>query len=187
VRIVMLGPPASGKGTQGIHLAEELGVPHVSSGELLRRSVQEEDPFGVRDLVARGELVPDHIVQQLLVSALGESFILDGYPRTAAQAAWLDEALAERQIPLDAAVEIAVDEDELAARMAHRAQVEGRADDHPDAFQRRLEDYRAESPGLREHYAGRLVIVDGDGMPDEVSERLLNGLRRVGVLGSEVS
>jgi adenylate kinase len=187
VRIVMLGPPASGKGTQGIRLAEELGLPHVSSGELLRRSMERGDPFGIRDLVAAGRLVPDETVQQLLLSALGQSFILDGYPRTAAQAAWLDEALAERQTPLDAAVEIAADEAELAARMAHRAQVESRPDDRPDAFQRRLEDYRAESPRLREHYQGRLVIVDGDGTPGAVFERLLDGLRRTGVLGSEVS
>jgi adenylate kinase len=149
--------------------------------------MQEEDPFSVRDLVARAQLVPDDIVQQLLVSALGESFVLDGYPRTAAQAAWLDEALAERGVPLDAAVEIAVDEDELAARMARRAQMEGRPDDRPDAFQRRLEDYRAEAPGLREHYQGRLVIVDGDGTPDAVFERLLEGLRRASILGSEAS
>jgi adenylate kinase len=187
VRIVMLGPPASGKGTQGIRLAEELGLPHVSSGELLRRSMERGDPFGIRDLVAAGRLVPDETVQQLLLSALGQSFILDGYPRTAAQAAWLDEALAERQTLLDAAVEIAADEAELAARMAQRAQVESRPDDRPDAFQRRLEDYRAQSPRLREHYQGRLVIVDGDGTPGAVFERLLDGLRRTGVLGSEVS
>jgi adenylate kinase len=149
--------------------------------------MDERDPFGIKHLVAGGQLVPDEIVQQLLVSALGESFILDGYPRTAAQAAWLDEALAERGIPLDAAVEIAADEVELAARMARRAQMEGRPDDRPDAFQRRLEDYRAEAPGLREHYQGRLVIVDGDGTPDAVFERLLEGLRRASILGSEAS
>jgi adenylate kinase len=149
--------------------------------------MEEGDPFGVRDLVARGHLVPDHIVQQLLVSGLGEWFVLDGYPRTAEQAAWLDQALAERGIPLDAAVEIAVDEDILASRMAHRARVEGREDDRPDAFQRRLEAYRAQAPGLRAHYGDRLVVVDGDGTPEEVHDRLVAALRQAGVLDPELS
>jgi adenylate kinase len=187
LRIVMLGPPASGKGTQGIRLAEEFGVPHVSSGHLLRRSMERGDPLRIGDLVAAGQLVPDEIVQQLLVSDLGDSFILDGYPRTAAQAEWLDRALAERGSPLDVAVEIAVDEEILAARMAHRARVEGRPDDRPDAFQRRLEDYRAEAPGLRSHYGERLMVVDGDGTPEDVYDRMVKSLREAGVLDSGVS
>src|SRR6266702_2056080 len=104
----MLGPPASGKGTQGVRLANEFGVPHISSGHLLRESMETGDPLGIGAMVARGELVPDELVQKLLAGALGEGFVLDGYPRTATQAGWLDRELAERGL-LEAAVEIAVD------------------------------------------------------------------------------
>ncbi|HJP65987.1 MAG TPA: nucleoside monophosphate kinase [Actinomycetota bacterium] len=181
MRIVMLGPPASGKGTQGIRLADEFGVPHVSSGHLLRESMEAGDPLGIGDIVTRGELVPDELVQQLLTSALGEGFVLDGYPRTAAQAEWLDRELARRGLPLDAAVEIAVDEDALVERMERRAELEGRPDDVPEAFARRLAEYGGEAPALRAYYGDHLVAVDGVGAPDEVYDRLLAALRDRGI------
>jgi adenylate kinase len=181
VRIVMLGPPASGKGTQGIRLAEEFGVPHVSSGHLLRESMEAGDPLGIGGIVARGELVPDELVQGVLSSALGEGFVLDGYPRTATQAEWLDRELGGRDLALDAAVEIAVDQDALTERMERRARLENRPDDRPDAFARRLAEYRTEAPGLRDHYGDRLLIVEGSGTPDEVYDRLLAALRDAGI------
>jgi adenylate kinase len=172
-RLVMLGPPAAGKGTQGARLAARLGVPHISSGHLLRDSIAAGDPYGIQDVVDSGHRVPDEIVEALLVPALGEGFVLDGYPRTAAQAARLDQVLGEKGLPLDAAVELVLEEDELGHRMAVRAEAEKRADDHPDVFLRRLEDYRHEIPGLREHYDGRLVVVDASGSPDEVFDQML--------------
>jgi adenylate kinase len=175
-RIVMLGPPASGKGTQGIRLAAALGVPHISSGHLLRDSIAAGDPYGIEALVDSGQRVPDEIVEALLVPALGEGFVLDGYPRTAEQAERLDQLLAEKGLPLDAAVELEVEEDTLAERMGLRAESERRSDDHPDAFLRRMEDYLREIPGLRDHYDGRLVSIDASGSPDDVFERLLAAL-----------
>jgi adenylate kinase len=181
VRIVMLGPPASGKGTQSVRLAAEYGVPHVSSGHLLRESMEAGDPIGVTDIVSGGGLVPDEIVEQLLWPALGDGFVLDGYPRTEKQAARLDDELAAVNWPLHAAVEIALRQEVLAERMARRAELENRADDRPDAFARRVKEYVAEAPALRAHYGDRLVVVDGDGTPDEVYARLVDGLKRAGV------
>ena len=176
-RVVMLGPPASGKGTQGIRLAAALGVPHISSGHLLRDSIAAGDPYGIWALVDSGRRVPDEIVEALLVPALGEGFVLDGYPRTARQAERLDQFLADRGLRLDAAVELGVREDVLAERMAFRAESERRSDDHPDVFLDRMEDYLHEIQGLRDHYDGRLVSIDGSGSPDEVFERILAALR----------
>jgi len=177
----MLGPPASGKGTQGVRLANEFGVPHISSGHLLRESMETGDPLGIGAMVARGELVPDELVQKLLAGALGEGFVLDGYPRTATQAGWLDRELAERGL-LEAAVEIAVDEAALEERMERRAKLENRPDDRPGAFARRLEEYLAEAPALRQHYEGRLLVVDGTGTPDDVYGRMMAALEGAGVV-----
>ncbi|MFN2591157.1 MAG: adenylate kinase family protein [Actinomycetota bacterium] len=181
MRIVMLGPPASGKGTQGIRLAQTFGVPHISSGQLLRRSMDEGDSLGIGAIVARGELVPDELVEHVVLPALGGGFVLDGYPRTQAQAARLDAELDRRGLPVEAAVEIDVYAEVLAERMALRAQIESRPDDRPDAFARRLEDYRAEAGALRRHYEGRFVTVDGNATPDEVQDRLVAALRDAGV------
>jgi adenylate kinase len=181
VRIVMLGPPASGKGTQSVRLAEEFDVPHVSSGHLLRESMEAGDPLGVAAIVSSGGLVSDEIVEELLWPVLGESFVLDGYPRTEKQAARLDDQLTALNRPLHAAVEIALDEAILAKRMALRAQLENRPDDRPDAFARRVEEYLAEAPALRAHYGDRLVVVDGDGTPDEVHAHLVAALEQAGV------
>jgi adenylate kinase len=182
LRIVMLGPPASGKGTQGIRLAEQFGVPHVSSGQLLRESMDRGDPLGIGAIVARGELVPDELVEQVLLPALGERFVLDGYPRTATQAERLDAELDASGLSLDAAVEIAVPEEIITERMERRAEVEHRPDDRPDAFARRIQEYLAESPALRDHYRGRLAVVDGVGSPDQVYERLVAALSQAGLI-----
>src|SRR5437879_1794837 len=114
----MLGAPASGKGTQGRLLAEALGVPHVSVGTLLRRSIDEGDPHGVAAFLDRGNLVPDEITQKLLFPELGDGFVLDGYPRSLEQAVALDEYLERRNRPLDAAVELVVPDGTLAARLS---------------------------------------------------------------------
>lgn len=176
-RIVMLGPPASGKGTQGIRLPAALGIPHISAGQLLRRSVEGGDPYGLADLLWKGELVPDDMVETLLVPALHDGFVLDGFPRTATQARWLDEILEARGWPVEAVVEIAVDPGVLAARMMLRSRQEGRADDQPEVFLHRLQEYEREAPMLRAHYGRLLITVDGVGSEDEVFQRLLSALR----------
>jgi adenylate kinase len=175
-RVVMLGPPASGKGTQGERLAEALGVPHVSIGELLRRSIEEGDPHGIAGIVERGDIVPEEIVEALMVPELEHGFVLDGFPRTAEQAARLDQILAERGLPLDAVVELEVDDATLAARMGLRAETEHRLDDTPDVFLHRLDTYRREEPAIRRHYQPLVVPVDGHGSEDEVFERMLAAL-----------
>jgi adenylate kinase len=173
-RIVMLGPPASGKGTQGKRLAVHLGVPHVSTGALLRATIDDGDPFGVAAMVAEGRRVPDEIVEAVLAPALGDEFVLDGYPRTAAQAVRLDELLRDR--PLRCAVELVLDEETLCARMFLRAENERRSDDSPEIFLRRLADYRREAPAIRRHYEGRIALVDSSGDENEVFERMLRAL-----------
>ncbi|HXJ66474.1 MAG TPA: nucleoside monophosphate kinase [Actinomycetota bacterium] len=173
-RLVMLGPPASGKGTQGKRLAAQLGIPHVSTGALLRRTIDDGDPLGVAGLIADGKRVSDEIVEQVLEPALGDAFLLDGYPRTAEQAARLDELLAGRA--LDRAVELVADKEILVCRMMLRADAEQRTDDSPEVFLRRLNDYLHEEPAIRGHYAGRITSIDSSGAPNEVYARMLEAL-----------
>jgi adenylate kinase len=173
----MLGAPASGKGTQGRLLAEALGVPHVSTGALLRMSIDDGDPHAIRVIVESGHLAPDEITEQVLFPELGEGFVLDGYPRNIRQAERLDEYLEEVGRPLDASVELVVPDGTLAARLALRSSEEHRSDDTPDVFFRRLKTHHEEADRLREHYAGRLVQVDGTGSEDEVFNRLIRAIR----------
>lgn len=176
-RVVMLGPPASGKGTQGRRLAVLLGIPHVSTGHLLRRSMDGGDPLRVRPLVARGERVPDATVEAVLAPALGPGFLLDGYPRTPRQAHRLDQMLAPRDLVVEIAIELDVESETLVARMMLRAGAEKRSDDRPDVFLHRLDDYRAQISGIREHYSERLVRVPAsDGSEDEVFSRVLDAV-----------
>jgi adenylate kinase len=175
-RIVIMGPPASGKGTQGQRLAGALGVPHVSSGQLLRRSMEQGDPFGIRAFVMEGDRVPDEIVEAVLVPALGPGFLLDGYPRTEHQAARLDDLLAPWGHAIEVVVELLADETELRARMEGRAEEEHRSDDRPAVFERRLEDYRRQADAIRSHYRDRLVPVQAMGSEDAVFALVLDAL-----------
>jgi adenylate kinase len=180
-RMVILGPPASGKGTQGELLAKRFDLPHVSTGELLRRSiVNDGDPHGVEDTVARGGLVAEDVIEKLMLPELGERFLLDGYPRSRAQADRLDRLLEERSWPIEAAVELVLSDEILAARMALRADQERRTDDRPEVFLRRLEEYNSDISALREHYDDILVSVDAEGEEEEILERIVTGLRPLG-------
>ena len=184
MRLVLLGPPGSGKGTQGPLLASALGVPHLSTGDLLRREVEHGTELGRRvgELIDRGELVPDELMIAVVAAALGDAadggYVLDGFPRTVAQAETLERG---SQLPApDAVVHLVVPDAAVRERLAGRAADEGRADDaDPDVIARRLRVYHDETEPLVAHYRdeGILVTVDGDAAPDEVTRRILAALQ----------
>ncbi len=188
-RLVIMGPQGSGKGTQAALLAGRLGVPAISTGDIFRANVKGGTELGnqAKAIMDAGDLVPDEITNAMVRDRLAqpdatEGFILDGYPRNAAQVEALDAVLADRGVALDAVLELTADMEELLARLAKRAVVEGRADDTADVIQRRLAIYAEQTAPLTQGYAARglLVTVDGTGPVDEVTERL------VGALGARV-
>jgi adenylate kinase len=189
-RLVIMGPQGSGKGTQAARLAERLGVPAISTGDIFRANVKGGTELGTqaKAIMDAGDLVPDSLTNAMVRDRLAqpdaaEGFILDGYPRNAAQVEALDAVLASRGAGLDAVLELTADMDELLARLARRAQVEGRADDTAEAISRRLAIYSEQTAPLTDGYAARglLVTVDGIGPVDEVTERLVAALgARVG-------
>ncbi len=185
MRLVLLGAPGSGKGTQASRLREHLQVPHVSTGELLRAAVKAGTPLGLqaKAVMEAGSLVSDEIVLGMLEERLtagdtGNGFILDGYPRNLAQANALDALLRKLAQPVDIAVQLDVDTELLIDRLAGRAQAEGRADDSPDAVRNRLNVYNDATAPVVDYYrnSGRLACVDGVGGMDEVFSRIIGTL-----------
>jgi adenylate kinase len=175
----LLGPPGAGKGTQAEKLAEKLGVPHVSTGDLFRRNISNETELGLeaKKYLDAGDLVPAALTNALVDDRLDdadatEGFILDGYPRSVEQAEALREMLAKRDRLLDAVVEFRVSEDELLARLKGR----GRADDTEDVILNRMKVYRDETAPLLDYYQGELKTVDAVGSLDEVFARTLRAL-----------
>lgn len=191
MRLILLGPPGAGKGTQSARIVERLGIPQLSTGDMLRAAVAAETPIGLkaRDVMASGGLVSDDIVVGIVADRIGEEdarggFILDGFPRTTAQAEALDSMLAGKGLSLDAVIELKVDETALVERIAKRVadtQARGepvRKDDNPEAFKTRLVAYREQTAPLSAYYErkGQLVTTDGMAPIDEVSaaiERIL--------------
>ncbi|WP_199422697.1 adenylate kinase [Actinotalea solisilvae] len=187
-RLVIMGPQGAGKGTQAARLAERLGVPAISTGDIFRANIKGGTELGVlaQSYSARGELVPDEVTNAMVRDRLAQAdvepgFILDGYPRNAAQVDELDAILGEHGVTLDAVVELTADRDELLARLARRAEIEGREDDTPESIARRLDIYAEQTAPLTTAYAARdlLVQVDGIGGIDEVTERLVAALGAV--------
>ena len=181
MRIVFLGPPGSGKGTQAKLLAKRLGVPAVSTGDILREAVKRESPLGRRakKIMEAGELVPDDVViglirERVAAPDAAAGFILDGFPRTIAQAEALDRLLEESGTPLDAVLNLEVPEASLTERLLGRAGQEGRSDDRPETIRERLRVYLEKTEPLVSFYekAGLLTHVDGLGSIDDVSGRI---------------
>ncbi len=172
-RILFLGPPGAGKGTQAQMLARALGVPHISTGEMLRDAIAAQSDLGkqVESIVASGALVSDDLVLALVEERLGRDdaacgYLLDGYPRNVSQALALSEAMGDDAIEL--ALLLDVDADELVGRLLMRAAQEGRADDSEDVIRHRFEVYASETKPLIEHYGEDVVTVAGVGSIDEV-------------------
>ncbi|RPF27524.1 adenylate kinase [Georgenia muralis] len=184
-RLVLLGPPGAGKGTQAARISERLGVPAVSTGDIFRANVAGQTELGRRAqrYMDAGEYVPDEVTNAMVRDRLAQSdaaggFLLDGYPRTDDQVAELDAMLADAGQGLDAVVELTADTDEVVTRLLGRAQEQGRADDTEVVIRRRLEVYAEQTQPLADVYAGRglLVQVDGIGAIDEVTERIMAAL-----------
>jgi adenylate kinase len=178
-RLLIIGPPGSGKGTQAEHLARHFGIPAVSTGEIFRSNVSRETDLGVK--AARyldgGDFVPDHLTnalvkERLLDDDVRAGFLLDGYPRTAQQVMELDNMLASQGLALDAVLELRAPDSELEQRMLQRAHKEGRKDDTVDVFRRRLDLYHRETHEVVSVYAGRglLVSVNGSGDPGDITK-----------------
>ncbi|MET0702935.1 MAG: adenylate kinase [Mycobacterium sp.] len=179
MRIVLLGPPGAGKGTQAIQLAEKLGVPHVSTGDLFRHNISNGTDLGVeaKKYLDAGDLVPATLTNALVDDRLDDEdaaagFILDGFPRSVEQAEALHDMLERRNLKLDAVVEFKVSEDELLKRLKER----GRADDTEDVILNRMKVYRDETAPLLDYYSDELKTVDAVGAVDEVFARALSAL-----------
>lgn len=192
MRLVLLGPPGSGKGTQASRLKDYLQVPHISTGDLLRAEVAAGSPLGneAKAVMARGDLVSDEILLGMLESRFGREdtangFILDGYPRNLAQADALDVLLTRIGQPMDCAVQLEVPTELLVERIAGRAAAEGRADDSPDSVRTRLEVYGDQTAPVIEFYRqhGQLTVVDGVGSLDEVFSRIVEAIAPVREVG----
>jgi adenylate kinase len=185
MRLILLGPPGAGKGTQARRIAGRLGVPAVSTGDIFRSNVAAGTPLGreAQQYMDAGEYVPDHVTNAMVRDRLAEGdtaegFLLDGYPRTRQQVETLDAVLAEQGTALDRVVELVVGRHELLERLVRRAAVEGRSDDTPEVIAHRLDVYDEQTAPLVAGYAerGLLVTVDGVGEMDEVTDRVLGAL-----------
>jgi adenylate kinase len=177
-RILMLGAPGAGKGTQAEKLVARLGVPHISTGDMLRAAVAAETEVGKRAkaVMESGALVSDEIVTAIAEERLAQAdtasgFVLDGFPRTAPQAHSLDGILSRLNVKLDACLALTVDVDAVVERLQRRAEIEGRADDNADSVRRRMDVYEEQTAPLLEHYRsqGLLVEVSGVGEIAEVA------------------
>ncbi len=184
-RLVLLGPPGAGKGTQAARLSERLGVPAVSTGDIFRANVSEQTDLGreAKRFMDAGEYVPDEVTNSMVRDRLAgddaaAGFLLDGYPRTTAQVAELDAMLTSSRTALDGVVELTADTEEVVARLLHRAETDGRSDDTEDVIRRRLEVYQEQTAPLTRVYADRdlLVRVDGMGDVDDVTARVTAAL-----------
>ena len=189
-RLLLIGPPGAGKGTQAVKLAETFGIPAISTGDIFRENVKNETELGkqAKAFMDRGEYVPDSLTNALVRDRLTwddakNGFLLDGYPRTEDQVNELDEILKDAGQSLNAVVLITADTDEVVRRLLGRAAEQGRADDTDDVLRRRLEVYAEQTAPLINIYSHRNLVaeVDGLGAVDEVTGRILSALADRGI------
>jgi adenylate kinase len=185
IRLLLIGAPGAGKGTQAEKLAEAFQIPAISTGDIFRHNVKNETELGkqAKAFMDRGEYVPDSLTNALVRDRLShadaiEGFLLDGYPRTADQVVELDDILGQQGNKLDVVVQLTADTDEVVRRLLNRALEQGRADDTEDVIRRRLEVYEEQTAPLTETYAARdlVVMIDGLGEVAEVTGRILEAL-----------
>lgn len=180
-RLLLVGPPGAGKGTQAQRICDTLGIATLSTGQVFRDNMARGTELGelAQQFISRGDFVPDEVTNPMVAEALrtpeyAQGFLLDGFPRSVAQAEYLDGVLTDDGRSLDLVIELLVNEDDLVDRLLKRATIEGRADDTEEVIRRRMEVYREQTAPLTEFYGerGQLAQVDGNGTIDEVWERI---------------
>lgn len=184
-RMLIIGPPGSGKGTQAARISERLGVVAISTGDIFRDNVKRETPLGLeaKKYMDAGDFVPDSVTNSMVRDRLKEDdvregFLLDGYPRTAAQVTELDDILAQNELALDAVLQLTAPDEELVRRLTGRAELDGRSDDNEKVIRHRLDLYHEQTEGVVSQYEGRGIVkrVDGIGAIDTVTERVVTAL-----------
>jgi adenylate kinase len=185
MKLLLIGPPGAGKGTQASKLSEVFGIPAISTGDIFRANVKNETPLGLeaKSYMDRGAYVPDDLTNKLVRDRLqnpdcANGFLLDGYPRTADQVNELDDILRETDSSLDAVIQLTADTDEVVKRLAKRAIEQGRSDDTEDVIRNRMAVYEDQTAPLISMYAARgsLIMVDGLGEIEAVTSRILEAL-----------
>jgi len=189
-RLLIVGPQGSGKGTQGVRIAEAYGIPVVSTGDIFRANIKGGTPLGqkVTAILDRGDLVPDELTGEIVRDRLSQDdaangFLLDGYPRNAAQVGHLEEFLTARGETLDAVILLDVPRDESIARLTLRAQEQGRSDDTEEAIAHRLDIYERETAPILDAFGSRGIVdrIDGVGSLDEITDRIMAALKARGL------
>lgn len=187
-KMLIIGPPGSGKGTQASRISERLGIVAISTGDIFRANVKEETPLGVeaKKYIDKGDFVPDSVTNNMVRDRLKQDdvepgFLLDGYPRTTAQVEELDSILADSEDSLDVVLQLTADDEELVKRLLSRAELEGRADDNETVIRHRLDLYHEQTEAVVSRYAERGILtkVDGIGPIDEVTDRIMDALKSV--------
>jgi adenylate kinase len=191
IRILLIGPPGAGKGTQAALLAKHFGIPAISTGDIFRENVRNETPLGLeaKAFMDRGEYVPDSLTNALVRDRLNQpdavdGFLLDGYPRTIDQVEELDDILDESNKKLDVVVQLTADSEELLRRLSGRAEEQGRSDDTPEVIKRRLGVYEEQTAPLIDIYASRSLVakVNGLGEIADVTTRIIEVLDARGLV-----
>lgn len=185
MRLLIMGPPGAGKGTQAVHVASQYSIPAISTGDIFRTNIKNKTELGLKvvEITAGGGYVSDDVTNEIVRDRLSwedaaQGWLLDGYPRTAGQVDFLDSLLGQDGARVDAVVSLVVDEDAVVERLSQRAQIEGRTDDTPEVIRGRMEIYHKETAPLLQTYGSRGIVVEVDGMGavDDVTTRLVSAI-----------